>query len=306
MNSLKKEIKKAEKNKVAIGHFNVSEFAALRAILSAAREVQVPVIIGTSEGEAEFIGIKEAGALVGAIRSESRYPVFLNADHFKSLDKVKEAAKSGYDSVIFDAADLTLDENIEKTRKALRMAKSINKKILVEGELGYIGRSSRLLEKIPEGAAVRREDMTRPEEAKRFVKETGVDLLAPAVGEIHGMLVPHSPGEVGMKGAGNPSLDIERIRKIRKAAGVPLVLHGGSGISDDDFISAIDAGISIIHISTEIRLAWRRGLERALGEDRDRIAPYEILSDPKGKYPDPEEEIHKIVMKRLKLFNRLL
>jgi len=293
--SLKEAIASAEKNKVAIGHFNISEFSALRAIIAAAKELNVPVIIGTSEGEAEFIGMKQAMALVDSIREESGHPIFLNADHMRSLDKVKEAAEAGYDSIIFDGAGHSFEENIEKTKEAVEVAKSINPDVLVEGEVGYIGVSSKLLDEVPEGAAINKEDMTTDKQAKEFVDGTGVDLLAPAIGEIHGM----------MKGAKNPNLDIGRIKDIRVSAGVPLVLHGGSGVSDDDFVAAIDAGISVVHINTEIRVAWRKGLERGLAEDKDRIAPYKILSDPKGEFSDPEEEIHKVVLKRLKLFNRL-
>ena len=296
MKSLIETIKEAESRKVAIGHFNISELSALRAIVAASRELKVPVIIGTSEGEASFIGMKEAAALIRIMREETGHPIFLNADHMRELDKVKEAAEAGYDSVIFDGAQSPMEENITKTKKAVEEAKAINPNILVEGEIGYIGVSSKLLDNIPEDVAITKEKMTTPEEAERFVKETGVDLLAPAVGEIHGM----------MKGAKNPDLDIERIKEIRKRAGVPLVLHGGSGVSDSDFTKAIEAGISVIHINTEIRIAWREGLEEGLAEGKDRIAPYKILSDPEGKFDDPEEEIHKVVLKRLKLFNRLI
>jgi fructose-bisphosphate aldolase class II len=119
------------------------------------------------------------------------------------------------------------------------------------------------------------------------VKETGVDLLAPAVGNIHGML----------KNAPNPRLDIPRIRAIREAAGIPLVLHGGSGISDEDFVSAIDAGVSVIHISTEIRVAWRRGIENAVHEVES-IAPYKLMENVVSAVQD-------VVQKRLKLFSKI-
>ena len=296
MKSLLETIKDAEFRKVAIGHFNISEFSALRAIVAAARKLGVPILIGTSEGESAFIGMKEAAALVRVLREDTGRPIFLNADHMRSIEKVREAAEAGYDSIIFDGAEYPLDENIERTKQAVEEAKSINPNVLVEGEIGYIGVSSKLLDKIPDDAAITEENMTAPEEARRFVKKTGVDLLAPAVGEIHGM----------MKGAKNPNLDIERIKAIHKDVGVPLVLHGGSGVSDADFSGAIDAGISVIHINTEIRIAWRKGLEKGLAEDKDRIAPYKILSDPEGKFTDPEEEIYKIVLKRLELFNRLV
>ena len=292
MYSLIEAIRRAEKNKVAVGHFNISEFAAFRAIVHAARELNVPVIIGTSEGEAEFIGMEQAAALVGSIREETGHPVYLNADHMRDLEKVKAAASAGYDSIIFDGAGLKFEENIRKTKEAVELAKSINPDVLMEGEVGYIGTSSELLDSVPE--------------ATQFVKETAVDLLAPAVGEIHGMLVRRSSGGEGMKSAPNPNLNIERIKEIREAVGVPLVLHGGSGVSDDDFIEAIYAGISVIHINTELRVAWRTGLEKMLKENVSEIAPYKILSDPKGKFTDPEEEVYKVVLKRLRLFNRLI
>ena len=296
MKLLLETIKDAESRKVALGHFNISEFAALRAIVAAAGKLGVPAYIGTSEGEAEFIGMKQAVALIGSIREETGRPVYLNADHMHDLAKVEEAAKAGYDSIIFDGAQFPFEENIKKTKEAVGVAKSINPDVLVEGEVGYIGVSSKLLDEIPKGAVIREEDMTTPEEAKQFVEETGIDLLAPAVGEIHGM----------MKSAKNPNLNIERIGSIKDVISVPLVLHGGSGVSDEDFKAAIEAGISVVHINTEIRIAWRKGLEAGLAEDKDRIAPYKILSDPKDEFSDPEEEIYKVVLKRLELFNRLL
>ena len=295
MDTLIEIIRSAEKKRVAVGHFNISELAALRAIAHAAKELGVPVIIGTSEGEAGFIGMRQSVALIESVRQETGLNIYLNADHMKSLDKVKEAAEAGYDSIIFDGAFLPLKENIEKTKEAVASAKSINPNVIVEGEVGYIGTSSKLLDDVPEGAAITAKDMTKPDEAAEFVRGTGVDLLAPAVGEIHGM----------MKSAKNPNLDIERIKEIRKTAGVPLVLHGGSGVSDDDFVKAIEAGISVVHINTEIRVAWKTGLQKMLKENVEEIAPYKLLSDPKGEFTDPEEEVYKVVLKRLKLFNRL-
>lgn len=289
---LQEFIKKTEERKIAIGHFNISEFTALRAIVRAVKELNLPVVIGTSEGEAGFIGIRQVAALIKSIREESGQPIFLNADHFRDLEKVKEAVVAGYDSIIFDAAHLSLGENIKKTKEAVLYVKSVNPEILVEGELGYIGTSSEILARLPQGAAATEEMMTQSREAKQFVEETKVDLLAPAVGNIHGML----------KNMPNPQLNIERIKEIkevlRRSLGqaVPLVLHGGSGISDDDFLRAIDAGVSIIHINTEIRLAWRQGLEQSLRAKPDEIAPYKLL-------PAAEETIYKIVLQRLKLFN---
>ena len=286
MRNLREIIADAEKRKVAVGHFNISEIAALRAIVRAVKVLKIPVIVGVSEGERDFIGTRQAGALIKSLREEHNLELFLNADHTYSLDKIKEAVAAGFDAVIFDGAKLSLEENIKKTREVVQYVKSVNPNILVEGEMGYIGSSSKILESIPEGAAIKPEDLTKPEEAERFIKETGVQMLAPAVGNIHGMF----------RNAPNPSLNIRRIKEIREAAGVPLVLHGGSGISDDDFVAAINAGISVIHINTEIRLAWRKGLEAALLGDKEEIAPYKLL-------PSSEKAIYEVVKRRLQLFN---
>jgi fructose-bisphosphate aldolase class II len=285
--SLKKIIKKAEKEGRAIGHFNISDITALKAIFEAAQELKLPVIIGTSEGEAGFLGRYQAAALVRSLREEYKFSIFLNSDHTKSLEEVKKAVKAGYDAILFDAGKLSLEENIKKTKEVVKYIRSVNKDILIEGELGYIGDSSKVYKEMPKGVSVESGNLTTPEQAKRFVKETGVDLLAPAVGNIHGIVA-----------GGNPRLDIERIKLIRKAAGVPLVLHGGSGIKDEDFVAAIKAGISTIHINTELRMAWRHGLESGLQNNPEEISPYKVL-------PSAVVEIKKVVVQRLKLFNGL-
>lgn len=288
MESLLRIIQSAENKKVAVGHFNISDLAGLKGIFEAAKELGVPVIIGTSEGEADFLGRKQAVSLVRSLREEFDCPIFINSDHTKSLEEVKKAAAAGYDAILFDGGKLPFEENLKKTKEVVEYVKSVNPEILIEGELGYIGSSSKILTELPEGAAIKKEDLTNPDQAKQFVEETGVDLLAPAVGNIHGMF----------KGAKNPDLDIERIAELRQAAGVPLVLHGGSGVKDEDFVAAIKAGIAIIHINTEIRVAWREGLEAALRQDADEVTPYKIL-------PGAVAKVKEVVYNRLKLFNHL-
>ncbi len=300
MKSLLETIKEAAEKKVAVGHFNFSDLAGLRAIFEAARELNVPVIMGVSEGEREFVGVRQAAALIQSLREKYDYPVFLNADHTHSLEKVEEAARAGFDEILFDGSKLPLEENIKQTKEAVRLIKSINKKILVEGEIGYIGGSSEILNERPEGI-----ELTMPEDATRFVKETKVDVLAPAVGNMHGLLVRKDVPARQSLGAGGDGtqtyaekrLDTERIRKIKEAVKIPLTLHGGSGTADEDFTAAIKAGINIIHINTEIRLAWRRGVEEGLAKNPNEVAPYKIL-------PPAVENIKKIVSERLELFNR--
>jgi len=289
MKTLRQIIKEAEQSRTAIGHFNISECVALKGIFKAAQELNLPVIIGLSEGEQNFFGTKNAALIIKNLRQEFNWPIFINSDHTKSLEKIKEAVEAGFDSVHFDGGKLPFEENIKKTKEVVEYAKSINPNILVEAELGYLGASSMILKEIPKGAAIKEEDLTKPEQAAQFVKETGVDLLAPAVGNIHGMF----------KNAPNPHIDLARIGKIKELAGMPLVLHGGSGIRDEEFIKAIDAGISIIHINTEIRLAWRQGMEKALAENSEEITPYKIL-------PAAIEEIKKATERRMRLFGRIL
>ncbi len=278
----------AESRAVAVGHFNVSELAAFRAVTKAAHDLGVPVIIGTSEGEREFIDIHDAVAMVRDLREKHGQPVFLNADHTYSLEKVKEAVEAGYDAVIFDGAKLSIEENIAKTKEVVGFIKETAPRVLVEAEIGNVGSGSAIRKEIPAGAAIRPEDLTTSEEASRFVKETGVDLLAPAVGNIHGMFAD----------APEPALDIERIQAIRQAAGVPLVLHGASGNTDEELRAAIAAGITIVHISTEIRTAWREGIEKSLRDQPDEVAPYKLLSEA-------EKKIYEIVLAKLKLFNNI-
>ncbi|MCR4261031.1 MAG: class II fructose-bisphosphate aldolase [Candidatus Colwellbacteria bacterium] len=281
--NLREVIKKARAEKRAVGHFNISDIAALRAIVRAAGGLKMPVIIGTSEGEAEFIDIEVAVAMVKDMREETGQDIFLNADHFHSLEKIEEAARAGYDSVIFDAAKLSIQENIQKTREVVEKIKGIRPDVLIEGEVGYIGESSKVLDKLPDGVT-----MCSVEDIQKYVSATGVDLVAPAVGNVHGML----------KESSNPRLNIELIRNIAGSVDTPLVLHGGSGISDDDFRAAIAAGIAVVHINTEIRVAWREGMVRGLGSQGE-VAPYKI-------FPGAEEAVYEVVSRRLKLFGGLL
>lgn len=288
MQTLRETIAAAAQTRTAIGHFNISNIEGFWAIIRAARALNLPVIIGVSEGERDFLGVRQAVALVKSARAEFSHPIYLNADHTYSFERVKEAVDAGFDAVIFDGAKLPLEENITETRRCVEYAKSVNPEIVVEGELGYIGTSSKVLDALPEGASVTPESFTKPEEAERFVRETGVHLFAPAVGNIHGML----------RNMPDPHLDIARVGKIRAAAGVPLVLHGGSGTPNQDFTAAIKEGVAIVHINTEIRVAYRDALRKAITEHPDEVAPYKIM---KGAV----EAMEKVIAERLKLFNHL-
>ncbi|MGC1257190.1 MAG: class II fructose-bisphosphate aldolase, partial [Candidatus Acidiferrales bacterium] len=213
-------------------------------------------------------------------------PIFLNADHTHSLAKGLDVAKAGFDSIVFDMSALPVDENIRQTKQAVEALKAIHPSMLVEGEIGDIGTGSEIHEQAPDLS----KGLSTPEEAKHFVESTRVDILAPAVGNMHGMLKSMVRGET------KKHLDIARIGEIKQAAQIFLTLHGGSGTDDEDFRKAIAAGINIIHINTELRVAWRKGLERGLAEHPDEVVPYKIL-------PPAVDAVKEVVLSRLRLFN---
>ncbi len=284
MKTLKQYIYEAREKGVAIGHFNISNLESLHAIFNSAKSLGLPIIIGVSEGERDFVGIHEIVALVKSLREENDYPIFLNADHTYSFERVKEAVDAGFDAVIFDGAKMSLDENIRETKKCVDYARSINLEIVVEAELGYIGQSSKVLNEVPAGI-----ELTSVEDAEKFVRETGVDLFAPAVGNIHGML----------KDIPDPRLNIGRVKEIADITNIPLVLHGASGNSKEDIQSAIKNGVAIVHINTEIRVAYRDALKNELDQNPDEVAPYKILKPA-------EESVEKVVKEKLEIFNFLV
>ena len=286
MHALRSVLEQAQQMRVAVGHFNVADLVLLKAVFVSAQELKVPVLVGVSEGEREFMGVPQISVLVRSLREEFDFPIFLNADHTHSLVKAVEAAKAGFDAVVFDLSALPFEQNVRQTKEAVEALKAINPSILVEGEIGDIGTGSEIHTEAPDLS----KSLTTPEEARQFVESTGVDILAPAVGNRHGMLKSMVQGEA------RKHLDIERIAQIKKAARILLTLHGGSGTDDNDLRIAIAAGINIVHINTEVRVAWRRGLESGLAKQPDEIAPYKIL-------PTAVDSVKQVVLSRLKLFS---
>jgi ketose-bisphosphate aldolase len=286
MQTLRKTLEEAEANGVAIGHFNISDLVILKGVFEAARDRKVPVIVGASEGERAFVGDRQLFALVESLRDENDFPIFLNADHTHSLSSALQAAKAGFDWIVFDLSALPFDENIRQTKAAVEELKGSRPDILVEGEIGDIGSGSEIHDAAPD----LQKGLTVPAEAKEFVEETGVDTLAPAVGNMHGMLKSMVAGDAKKR------LDIQRIRAIKTETRIFMTLHGASGTDDEDLRQAIAAGITVVHINTEVRLAWRRGLDGALSKQRSEIVPYKIL-------PQVVESVKQVVTARLALFS---
>lgn len=298
MENLNHHLKQAKEGCYAIGHFNFATEDVLKGIVEASRDAGAPaVMVGTSEGEAGFVGLKEAVALVGALRADLNYPIFLNADHFKSFDKCKEAIDAGYDSVIIDASKLSNEENITLTKQVVDYCRSVSASrqtdISVEGELGYLRGSSEVQTKIEISLA----DYSKPEEMADFVSRTGVDRMAVVFGNIHGIVTDQ-----------DEKLDIEHLAKIifyvkRRALSqtkVPFVepyyvLHGASGLKDEDVVASIKAGITNVHFNTELRVVYRNEIDKQFHEHPNETTPY--------KYLGPAvEEVKKLVAAKICLF----
>ena len=286
MQILRKILEQADTSGTAVGHFNVADSVTLNAVFEAAREVKVPVIVGVSEGERKFIGVPQVSAVVKRLREEYDFPIFLNADHTHSLANALEAAKAGFDWIVFDVSTLPFEENVRQTKAAVEALKSVRPDILVEGEIGDIGSGSEIHDAAPD----LKKGLTSPAQAKQFVAETKIDTLAPAVGNMHGMLKSMVAGD------SKKHLDIERIREIKAAVRMFMTLHGGSGTDDNDFREAIAAGMTVVHINTEVRLAWRRGLDEALAKEPNEIVPYKLL-------PPVADSVKQVVKARLELFS---
>lgn len=265
-----------------MGHFNASESDQFRAIVEAAKEVGSPAIIGTSEGEAKHVGRLEAVALREAFRREFNIPVFLNCDHHKSVAAAKEAIDAGYDSIHIDLSAEPYEANVMGTMEVVAYARAKDTLINVEGELGYLRGESKIQN---EKIKVSKKDYTDPEQAKDFAAHTGIDRLAIAAGNIHGISLDE------------PDLDIDRIKAIRALVpqNVALVLHAASGIHDNQIRAAIEAGIANIHINTDIRVAYTEALRNELKIDPAETTPYKF--DAKAR-----EVLKDLIKQKLRLF----
>lgn len=280
-------LKAAQQNKYALGAFNFSTAEILKAIVLAAADLRSPIIVSTSEGEAGFIGMREAAALVDAWRLAKKLPIILNLDHGQHLPLIKKAVAAGYNAIHFDGSRLSYEENIRQTKYVVEYLKSVEKtferEIIVEGELGYLRGSSSLHQ---EALEIKPEDLTTPEQALDFVEKTGVDSLAVVIGNAHGVFVKSEE-----------KLNLERLAQIKKAVGekVFLVLHGGSGIPGQDIKKAIELGIVKVNINTEMRVAYKEALDKQLDEEPKETTPYKILADS-------FEAVKKVVEEKIKLF----
>ena len=235
-------LKKAQKEHYAVGLFNVPDSDMLEAAISAAEELNSPIIIGTAEvllpyGELKLI----APGIIAAAR-RAKVPVVVHFDHGLTFEKCLEALKLGFSSIMFDGSANSREKNVEETREIVRIAHAFGAS--VEGEIGHVG-------DVGDGGNADYDRYTTVKEAQEYLAETGVDALAIAIGTAHGAYKE------------KPRLDINRLREIRASVDTPLVLHGGSGLSDDDFRNTIREGIAKVNIFTDLCIAGEEAVKTA-------------------------------------------
>lgn len=260
--NLNEVLKKAQKEKYAVGLFNTTDTDMLQAVIEAAEESNSPVILGTAEVLLPYGELKLIAPSVIATAKRASVPVVVHYDHGLTFERCLEALQLGFSSVMFDGSAKAYGQNIEETKEIVKIAHAFGAS--VEGEIGHVGEAAQGDESL--------ENMyTTVAEAKEYLENTGVDALAVAIGSAHGVYKK------------KPKLNIERLKEIADAVSVPLVLHGGSGLSDDDFKNTIREGIAKVNIFTDLCLAGERamkdGAEKKLGYLETRNLKVEYIKE---------------------------
>lgn len=267
---------KARKAGYAIGQFNTSSIETARAIFGAAVKLKSPVIIATSEKEAEHLGVENIAAVVGSFAAKAKVPIILHLDHGKDFNLIKQALLAGYTSIHFDGSELPFLKNINLTRKVVAWAKKFGAS--VEGEVGHIRSHYYKEEKVE-----LKEQLTNPEQALEFVRRTRVNSLAIAIGTVHGAC------------KGKMKLDFKRLKLIANIVRIPLVLHGASLLSSKNYHQLIKNGISKININTELRLALISTIKKVMKNNPGEYIPYKIFGPA-------IPEIQRVVEEKIKIF----
>lgn len=278
----KEWLEKAHREGFAIGAFNVDNLEIFKAIVAAAKNKKSPVMMEFSDGEVKFLELHNIVDLVKNAEEEHGINILLNLDHSPEQAKVEDAIEAGFELIHFDGSKKPYEENVEICKAIVPRAHE--KGLTVEGEIDHIAGSSNVhkdqitFDEIKEG-------FTKPEKAKQFVAETEVDIFAAFFGNVHGVFPIQ------------PSIDLELLKKIREALpNTFLSMHGGSGISDEEVKRAIEiGGVVKINVNTEMRKAFREGLEKALKENPDEYAVYKIM-------PKVIEGIRMVVEHKIEIF----
>lgn len=260
--SMKEMLIKAREGHYAVGQFNINNLEWTEAILDEAQALNAPVILGVSEGAAKYMGgwLVVSAMVKAYIKSKNiTVPVALHVDHGSSFEVVKAAIDAGFSSVMIDASHFPFEENIEITKKVVEYAHA--KGVSVEAELGRVGGQ--------EDHVVAETMYADPEECRILVEKTGIDCLAPALGSVHG---PYH---------GEPKLGFDEMAYINDLLKMPLVLHGGSGIPDEQLRKAIDRGTAKINVNTESQQAWTAIVREVLEKDKNVYDPRKIIGPGK-------------------------
>ena len=263
-------LKKAKENKYAVPHFNINNCEWAKYILEECNELQTPVIIGVSEGAIKYIGGYNTVSMMisGLIKDLNvTIPVCLHLDHGSSFESCKKAIDAGFSSVMIDASKNNIEENISITTKTVKYAHQ--KGVSVEAELGYIGTAS----------SQNSMQNTTAEECIRFYNATGIDALAPAIGCVHGIYKK------------KPNLDFKTISKISSSITIPIVLHGGTGIPEEQLRKCISCGISKININTDLQIAWNKAVRKYIKCNKKVYDPRKIISSGEQAIKERIKEI---------------
>lgn len=255
-------IQKAKQEHYAIPQINVNGLIWIESILKAAEETRSPIILGTTDKVIEFLGGYQfiCSTIKNKIKAmDITIPVIIHLDHGLTVENCKKAVDAGYDSVMFDGSKLPIDENIKQTKEVVDYAHKNN--VIVEGEVGAIGGN--------EDGIIGTVKYADLDDCINLAKEAKLDTLAPALGSVHG------------KYQGEPDLGFTEMKEIQKAIDIPLVLHGASGISDEDLLKAIHLGHAKINFNTEINIAWSNQIRQTLNEDVSLFNPQQILNPSK-------------------------
>ena len=266
----------AHENGYAVGAFNVNNMEIVQAIIRAAEETQSPVILQASQGAIKYAEIEYISAMAKVAAEKATVPVALHLDHGTDFQQIMLCLRHGFTSVMIDASKHSLDENIKISKQIVDISHAVG--VSVEAELGKIGGTE-------DDITVDERDatMTDPDEAERFVKETGIDSLAIAVGTAHG---PYK---------GEPKLDFERIKVIKERLNIPLVLHGSSGVPEESIKKAVANGINKINIDTDIRMAFNRAVRNFVKENPDAYDPRKIIGPAR-------EEAQSVITDKMRMF----
>ena len=267
--SSKEMVIRAQREGYAIGAFNTSDLEITKAIVAAAERMRSPVIIETSEHAIGYAGLENIAQIIKTVAESSSMPIALHLDHGTSIERVKDCISEGYTSVMFDGSHLSYDENVRLTLEAVKIAHA--KDIPCEGELGSIGK-----------AGLKESEDTDPNEIKDFIDQTNIDFLAISFGSTHGI-------------DKEEKLNIDLLKEIRQKTDIPLVLHGSSGVSDDDMKLAIENGISKINMDTDIRFTFIREVRRILEENP-------ALFDPRKVLNPAVKAVERLVEDKIKLY----